>query len=148
MVNGQLAPQFHYISHRVMSDGGDGESIPNAVELHHEIDRIHARHFRHLLDRMSAYQLPTGGTLLDSSINLWINSVSNGPPHSGESIPIVMAGGAGGFLRTGQFIEAQGYTNLALNTIISAAGVRKSNGALIDDFGDPDSTGLLDAVIA
>lgn len=147
-INGQLAPQYHYISHRVMSDGGEGEAIPDAVDLHHEIDRIHARHFARLLDRMKAYQLPTGGTLLDSSINMWINSVSDGPPHSGDSIPIVLAGSAGGFLKTGQFIDAQGYTNLALNTIITASGVRKANGDYIDDFGDPESIGLLDALLA
>jgi hypothetical protein len=148
LINGEYSPPFHFISHRVMSDGGDGESIPDAVELHHQIDRIHARHLRHLMDRMSAYTMPTGGTLLDNSVNMWINSVSDGPPHSGDSIPIVLGGGAAGFLRTGTFIEASGYTNLALNTLISAAGVRKSNGALIDDFGDPESTGVLDEVIA
>ncbi len=148
MVNGELAPEYHFISHRVMSDGSDGDEIPDAVELHHQIDRIHARDFKHLLDRMSAYTLPTGGTLLDSSINLWVNSVSDGPPHSGQSIPHVLAGGAAGFLKTGQFIEAEGYTNKVLNTIISAAGVRKSGGGLVDDFGDPDATGLLDALLA
>ncbi|HEX2878897.1 MAG TPA: DUF1552 domain-containing protein [Polyangiaceae bacterium] len=147
-INGVEAPPFHFISHRVMSDGGDGESIPDAVELHHQIDRIHARHFRHLMDRMSAYVLPTGGTLLDNSVNLWVNSVSDGPPHSGDSIPQVLAGGAGGFLKTGQFIEKSGYTNLVLNTLITATGVRKSNGAYVDDFGDPESIGVLDELIA
>jgi hypothetical protein len=148
MVSGELAPEYHFISHRVMSDGSDGADIPDAVELHHQIDRIHARDFKHLLDRMSAYTLPTGGTLLDSSINLWVNSVADGPPHGGKGIPHVLAGGAGGFLKTGQFIDAKGYSNLVLNTIISAAGVRKADGSLVNDFGDPDATGLLDALLA
>jgi hypothetical protein len=147
-VNGVETPPFHFVSHRVMSDGGDGEAIPDAVELHHQIDRIHARHFKHLLDRMSAYVLPTGGTLLDNSVNLWVNSVSDGPPHSGDSIPQVLAGGAGGFLKTGQFIEKSGYTNLVLNTLITATGVRKTTGQFIDDFGDPESIGVLDELIA
>src|SRR5690606_16081414 len=51
IIGGVEAPPFHYISHRVMSDGGSGEAIPNGEELHHQIDRIHARFFRHLLDR-------------------------------------------------------------------------------------------------
>lgn len=147
-INGVEAPQFHYISHRVLSDGGEGEEIPNAIELHHEVDRIHARYFKHLLDRLSAYVTPDGTSLLDNSVNLWVNSVADGPPHSGDNIPHVLAGGAGGFLRTGQHIEAEGYTNLVLNTMISASGVRKPNGDLIDNFGDPDSTGVLDALIA
>ncbi len=148
MINGVEAPPFHYISHRVMSDGGDGESIDNAVELHHQIDRIHARFFKYFLDRMSAYTVPGGGTLLDSSVNLWVNSVSDGPPHSGKNVPHVFAGGAGGFLKMGQSIEIGDYTNQALNTIASACGVRKPDGGLVDNFGDPDSTGLIDAMIA
>ena len=147
-IDGVEAPPFHYISHRVMSDGGDGEEIPNAIELHHQIDRIHARYFKHLLDRLNAYTLPGGGTLLDSSVNLWTNSISDGPPHSGKDIPNVLAGGALGFLKTGLHIQAEGYTNKLLNTIISAAGARKSDGALVDNFGDPDDVGLLDDLIA
>ncbi len=147
-INGVQAPQYHYISHRVMSDGGTGEEIPDAVELHHQIDRIHARYFKHLLDRLAAYTLPEGGTLLDSSVNLWVNSVSDGPPHSGDDVPHVLAGGAGGFLKTGTHLRAEGYTSKVLNTIITATGVRKDNGDPIDDFNDPDGKGLLSEVIA
>ncbi len=147
-INGVEAPPYHYISHRVMSDGGDGEDIPDAIELHHQIDRIHARYFKHLLDRLSAYTMPGGGTLLDASVNLWVNSVADGPPHSGDDIPHVIAGGARGFLKTGVHLNASGYTARVLNTMISAAGVRKDNGDLVDDFGDPDGAGLLDDVIA
>jgi hypothetical protein len=147
-INGTEAPPYHYISHRVMSDGGDGEGIPNAVELHHEIDKIHARYFKHLLDRLAGYTLPQGGTLLDSSINLWVNSVADGPPHSGRNVPHVLAGSANGFLRTGIHEEYDGYTNKVLNTIITAAGVRKDNGDYIDNFGDPGDPGLLTNLIA
>jgi hypothetical protein len=148
-INGVVQPPFHYISHRIQSDGDDGADIPNAVELHHQIDRIHARMFKYLLDRLSAYTLPGGGTLLDSSVNLWVNSVSNGPPHSGKNVPHVLAGGANGFLKMGQNIKlATGYTNLALNTIASACGVRKPDGSNVDDFGDTSSPGLLTQLIA
>jgi hypothetical protein len=148
MINGVQAPPFHYISHRVMSDGGSGDAIANAVELHHQIDRIHARYFKHLLDKLAAYTLPTGGTLLDSSVNLWVNSVSDGPPHSGNNVPHVLAGGAGGFLKTGLHLKTTGYTSKVLSTIASAAGVRKPTGDLIDNFGDPASTGVITEIIA
>jgi hypothetical protein len=147
-INGVEAPPYHYISHRIESDGGDGPPIENAVELHHQIDRIHARYFKYFLDRLSAYTLPGGGTLLDSSVNLWVNSVADGPPHSGNNVPHVFAGAAGGFLNMGQNIKTDGYTNKALNTLASAAGVRKAGGALVDDFGDPEATGLLDELLA
>jgi Protein of unknown function (DUF1552) len=147
-INGVQAPPFHFISHRVMSDGGSGDPIANAVELHHQIDRIHARYFKHLLDKMSAYTLPGGGTLLDSSVNLWVNSVSDGPPHSGNNVPHVLAGNAGGFLKTGIHLKTTGYTSKVLSTLASATGVRKADGTLVDNFGDPMSTGLITEIVA
>jgi hypothetical protein len=147
-INGVQAPPFHFISHRVMSDGGSGQAIPNAVQLHHQVDRIHARFFKHFLDRLSAYSLPEGGTLLDSSVNLFTNSVSDGPPHSGNNVPHIIAGGAGGFLKTGIHLRLSGATNKVLNTIITAAGVRKANGMPVDDFGDPAAGGLITEIIA
>jgi hypothetical protein len=97
---------------------------------------------------MAAYTLPEGGTLLDSSIDLWVNSVSDGPSHGGKNIPHVLAGSAGGFLKTGIHVVASGYTSKVLNTIISACGVRKPSEDLIDDFNDPAGTGLLSELIA
>ena len=148
LINGVQAPPFHYISHRVLSDGGSGTSIPNAVELHHQVDRIHARFFKHFLDRMAAVSLPDGGTLLDASVNLFTNSVSDGPPHSGNNVPHIVAGGAGGFLKTGQHIRSPGPSHRILSTIISAAGVRKDNGDLIDNFGDAADPGVIPEMIA
>jgi Protein of unknown function (DUF1552) len=147
-INGVQQPPYHFISHRVMSDGGGGDKIADAVTLHHEIDRIHARYFKHLLDQLSAYTLPDGGTLLDSSANLWVNSVADGPPHSGKNVPHILAGGAGGFWKTGVHLKTTGYTSKVLSTLVSAAGVRKANGDLVDNFGDPSSTGILSDVIA
>jgi hypothetical protein len=147
VIRGEQTPPYHFISHRVMSDRSSADPIPGAEELHHQIDRIHARFFKHLLDRLSAYTLPEGGTLLDASVNLWVNSVSNGPGHSNRDIPHVLAGGARGFLKTGQHLRTQGYSCKVLSTIISACGVRKADGALIDDFNDPEGVGLLDELL-
>lgn len=148
-INGTVQAPYHFISHRLQSDGDDGAVIENAMELHHEIDRIHARMFKYLLDRLSAYTLPGGGTLLDSSTNLWVNSVADGPPHSGNNIPHVFAGGANGFLQMGQNVKiAKGYTNLALNTMASACGVRNPDGSNITNFGDTSSPGILTQLLA
>jgi hypothetical protein len=147
-INGVEQPPYHFISHRVMSDGGSGTAIPDAVELHHQIDRIHARYFKRFLDRMNAYTVPEGGTLLDASVNLWVNSVSDGPPHSGNNIPHVLAGSAAGFLKTGIHVRTTGYTSKVLNTIITAAGVRKPNGDPVTDFNDPMGTGLISEIVA
>jgi hypothetical protein len=138
MVNGTLAPPYHFVSHRVLSDGSGGTSIANAVQLHHGIDRIHARMFRHFLEKMTQHKLPDGRPLLDDSMAIWLNSNANGPPHSVQNVPHIVAGSGGGFLKQGQHIAAGGVTNnLFLNTIITGAIGGKSAPAPVTDFGDP-----------
>jgi hypothetical protein len=136
-VNGVLQNTFHRISHRIDSDGEDGTPIPNADVLHHEIDKIFAGIFKRFLDRLAAYPGPSGGSLLDDSVVMWTNDLANGPPHSYSNLPQVLAGGAGGFLRTGQYIDAGNVThNKLLNTIINAVGIRNSDNSYFDSFGD------------
>lgn len=148
-VLGALQNTFHRISHRIDSDGASGTPIENADVLHHEIDKLFAGIFKRFLDKLASYPGPSGNTLLDDSIILWTNDLSNGPPHSYANVPQVLAGGAGGFLRTGQYIDAGNVThNKLLNTIISAVGIRNDDGGLYDHFGDASlSRGVIDAMI-
>ncbi len=149
-VNGQLQNTFHRISHRIDSDGSEGTPIADADLLHHEIDKIFAGMFLHLLDRLESYPGPSGGTLLDDTVAVWTNDLANGPPHSYNNVPQVVAGKAGGFLRTGQYIDAGDVThNKFLSTLISAAGVRQDGGDYYDSFGDPSlERGVIPAMIA
>ncbi len=136
-VGGSRLPRFHWISHRIYSDGADGEVIPDAVSLHHQVDRLQLGMFRHLLERLDMYDSPYGGTLLDDGVCVWLNDLSNGPPHGGTNVPWVLAGGAGGRLRTGQYVDAGGANyNKILNTIAAAVGCTKDDGSPLDDFGD------------
>jgi hypothetical protein len=149
-INGVEAPPYHYISHRIMSDGDDGATIDNAVELHHQIDRIHARLFRHLLDRLSMYGTETG-TLLDDCAAVWTNDLGHGVSHTYDNVPFVIAGGCGGFLQTGQFVQLPAMTshNKLFNTLLNAVGVRKPGGEWVDDFGDPElQTGWIPEIVA
>lgn len=149
-VDGVLQNTYHRISHRIDSDGSEGAKIPNADVLHHGVDKLFAGMFLHLLDRMSMYAGPSGGTLLDDSMALWTNDLANGPPHSYSNVPQVIAGSAGGFLRTGQYIDAGNVThNQFLNTLINAAKVRADGGGYYDSFGDTSlEPGVIDGMIA
>jgi hypothetical protein len=149
-VDGVLQNTFHRISHRIDSDGSEGTPIANADLLHHGIDKLFAGMFKRFLDRLAAYAGPSGGTLLDDSVVVWTNDLANGPPHSYSNVPWVIAGGAGGYLKTGQYIDAGNVThNKLLNTLISAAGVRNSEGTPYDSFGDPSlARGVIPAMIA
>jgi hypothetical protein len=148
-VLGTLQNTFHRISHRIDSDGSEGTPIDMADVLHHEIDKLFAGIFKRFLDKLSAYPGPSGNTLLDDSVVLWTNDLANGPPHSYGNVPQVLAGGAGGFLRTGQYIDAGNVThNKFLNTIINAVGIRNEDGSLYDSFGDASLPhGVISAMI-
>jgi hypothetical protein len=135
-VAGQKLPNYHMISHRIFSHGSDGDPIPGAEMMHHEIDRIHARMFKHLLDRLTDYTLPTGESLLDQTVALWTNDLAN-RYHSYTNVPQVIAGSGGGYLRQGQYVDAGNVThNKLFNTILNAVGCTKDDGTPVDDFGD------------
>jgi hypothetical protein len=148
-VNGVLQNTYHRISHRIDSDGSEGTPIPNADLLHHEIDKIFAGIFKRFLDRLALYPGPSGGSLLDESVVLWTNDLASGPPHSYSNVPQVIAGGAAGFLRTGQYIDAGNVThNKLLNTIINAVGIRNGDQSYYDSFGDSTlARGVIPAMI-
>ena len=140
---GTLMENFHFVSHRRQSDGNDGNIIQGSDLLHHRVDVQFAQTFKYLLDKLSAYELPQG-SLLDAGMAVWVNDLGNGPAHGRQNCPVVIAGSAGGTLRQGEYIRIDGgnseSTNHArvLNTIGSAAGLRKANGDMIDDFGAAD----------
>ena len=81
---------------------------------------------------------------------LWTNDLASGPPHSYSNIPQVIAGKAGGYLKTGQYIDAGDVThNKFLSTLINAAGVRNPDGSPYDTFGSSElEPGLIPAMIA
>jgi hypothetical protein len=137
----------HAQSHRIDSDGTSGPPIEGAQELHHQIDRIHARLFKHLLDRLSSYELGSG-TLLDHGVAVWLNDNAD-KFHGVRKVPYILAGGAAGYLKTGQFVDVKITNNKLLNTIGAAVGCTNGQGGPLDDFGDEGlEGGLVDLIIA
>jgi hypothetical protein len=153
IINGNIQPSWHHISHRKSSDDvfADVPSIENAAMLHHEIDRIHARLFKYLLELLDNEVTLAGTNMLDDSVAVWTNELGTGPNHGHTSLPHVVAGSGGGFLRQGVFVDAGGGVpnNHFLSTLLNAVGVRKADGSLVDDFGDPSiDPGVIAAMIA
>jgi hypothetical protein len=150
MVDGKLTPSHHFVSHHVLSDGASGTPIPNATDLHFKITRIHSRFFKHFVETLKAFKTVDGRTLLDASGAVWMNSLSNGPPHGTNNVPHVIAGGANGFLKKGVHIDAAGARNSQfLNTMITAALGGRSAATPVMNFGDPGvPTGFITAMLA
>lgn len=149
VVNGTKTTSFHHISHRINGDGTEGSPISNADMMHHQIDRIVLRSFADLLDKLQAVQTPAG-SLLDLGFAVWANQLATGS-HRYNNVPYIVAGRAGGYLKTGQFVHVPDRTmnNKLLNTLITASGVRTQAGGPIEDFGDPSlPKGLLPQIVA
>jgi len=150
---GSLMENYHFISHRRQSDGADGNIITGSDLLHHEIDVQFAQTFKYLLDKLAAYELP-GGSLLDNGMAVWMNDLGNGPAHGAKNCPVIIAGSAGGVLRQGEYVRILNDSDdsnhaRVLNTIGSAAGLRKPDGNYIDDFGSGDEDRqVLDELLA
>jgi hypothetical protein len=141
-INGVKYERFHHISHRINSDGSEGTPITNAVQKHHDVDKLFASMFKTLLTNLSEYKTPNG-TLLDEGVSIWLNDLSTGPPHATRNMPYVCAGSCGGVLKNGVYVDAGDMAgnkyvthNKFLNTIGAALGCKNAAGGELDDFGD------------
>jgi len=147
--DGSLMENYHYLSHRQLSHGSDGAPIANADVLHHHVDRHFARTFRHLLTQLDAYVMPDAKTLLQHGMAIWYNDNADGPPHGARSVPWIIAGGANGRIKQGEYLEVTPGSNATnhnrlLNTLGTVMGLTNGAGGPLTDFGDPILTpGLL-----
>ncbi len=75
------------------------------------------------------------GTLLDNSVILYCNELSDGDRHDFNNLPFVLIGGAGGALKSGRSIKFGGKSNNDLFlALFQAFGINRST------FGDPKYT--------
>ncbi|MCX4240225.1 DUF1552 domain-containing protein [Paraliomyxa miuraensis] len=94
-------------------------------------ERWYGTQFAHLMQRMS--EIPEGdGTMLDHTVILWVNELSQGNTHSHERMPFVLGGNLAGHFRTGRYLayDHQPHNNLLLS-LVHAFGIDQAT------FGDP-----------
>lgn len=137
LTTGEPLENFHYLSHRRLSHDASGAVISNSDQLHAMVDRQFAATFRHLLSRLGEYAMPSGGTLLDCGLSCWLNDLGNGPAHSRQNLPWVIAGSAGGRIRQGEYIQLSGGDRSAVNHRQLLQTIASALGAPVPDFGDP-----------
>jgi hypothetical protein len=135
---------------------GDARPLPDIATGHHtlshdsnkkvelaKIDEFYAGQFAYLISKLKA--IPEGsGTVLDNTVILWSNEVSKGWEHDHASMPFILAGRAGGGLRTGRFLKFTGKVphNNLLVSILNLMDVPATT------FGNPmNCTGLLPGLV-
>jgi Protein of unknown function (DUF1552) len=105
--------EHHYLSHFVRHDGTE------SIRRFNAITRWHVVQFAYFIDRLAKIQ-EGDGTLLDHSLLLFGSGLKHGDYHSATDLPIVLAGGGGGTLKTGRWVrypEPQPYANLLLSML-------------------------------
>ena len=123
-----------------MSDGATGND-PTAKDAHNEIDILRMQTFAKGLDAFNARGLASNAQVMLTF------HISDGPSHSGMNVPHIIWGNGGGFLKTGQFIDAGKVTNNKLmNTLITAA-IRDKSTATVD-FGKGTGNGMITSMLA
>jgi hypothetical protein len=107
---------WHAISHGPMNGGVDTKQL---------IDKWFMGQFASLVQQMKAVPVQ-GGTLLDNSCVLWGNHMQSGDTHDPNAVPWLLAGSAGGHIKTGQCINANSPINGVLADICIAMGIQGS----------------------
>ena len=108
-------------NHHSLSHAGD-EATPNSG--YRIVNRWIGDQLGYLFNRMNAVVEPTG-TLLDNSIAVYNNDCGDGNSHDHLSLPVIVAGGAGGKLMTGRHFVYPRNTPCAglYVTLLNAMGV-------------------------
>jgi hypothetical protein len=133
----------HKLSHGTTMDDG-GAAVAGYELMLEQIDTWYAQQYAYLLERLSSYK-EGDKTLLDNSVVLWANELSDGKAHDFRDLPFVLAGSCGGYLKTGQYVKVtkQSSTlqdvdaphNQLLTTMLNAVGCKGSDGNPLTNFG-------------
>ncbi len=64
-----------------------------------------AGYFSYIIDQLNVPEPGTNGTFLDNSLVYWGNGMGNGTGHNYDDMAVALAGGLGGKIRTGRYIN-------------------------------------------
>ena len=133
-------PSYDMRSHQASHYGSSHDWSSRTFVAFEQQRRYWVDRFVHLLTRMDAIPGRTG-TLLDDSIVVLCSEVCDGNTHSHHDLPMVIAGGGAGSIRTGRLHWTHGARHGDLWVALARA-----MGADLERFGDA-STGPLSGVL-
>jgi len=113
------------------------KNSPEIIEKVKLIDRWYMQRFAAFLEKMQSTEDIDGKSLLDHSMILYGSGNADGNRHTHEDLPIVLAGGGSGAMKTGRFVKTSGVP--ITNLFLSMADAMGAKG--VESHGD--STGRL-----
>ncbi|QQR91375.1 MAG: DUF1552 domain-containing protein [Myxococcales bacterium] len=119
-----VSGQHHTLSHEAVSN-------PDARDDLVKINRWYAEQLAYLVAKLKA--MPEGdGSVMDNTLIVWVNELSEGESHSRINLPVLMVGSAGGYFQSGRYLT---FNNQPQNNLW--VSVANAMGVDIDTFGDP-----------
>lgn len=91
-------------SHHSISHHGNK---PGNIAMYHKVNAYMVENYAYLLERLDSMK-EGNSTVLDNSMILCGSSMSDGQNHSTKSLPLLIAGSAGGRVKTNRHIKAKG----------------------------------------
>lgn len=90
---------------------------PKRLQKIAKIDRFYMEHFSRFLMKLASTKDSDGSSILDNSMIVYGSGNGDGNRHTHDNLPLILAGGGGGQLNSGRFVDHQGQpmTNLFLS---------------------------------
>jgi hypothetical protein len=118
--------------------GHHGASHNNQSDAYERISRFHLSQLAYLATKLD--RMPEGdGTVLDNSCLMWLSNMWIGRKHDNTRLPLVVAGGLGGTLKTGRTLDylQAGADNRKLCSLFLSIMDRMD--VKLDHFGDAET---------
>jgi len=119
-------------------DGHHGASHDNASDAYERIASFHLSQLTYLAKKLDS--MPEGeGTVLDNSCLMWLSNMWIGRQHDNSRLPVVLAGGLGGTIKTGRtlnYLQA-GTDNRKMCSLYLS--IMDRMGIKLDRFGDAEA---------
>lgn len=160
----------HGLSHRIGNAGVGGTCVSGVIDMLNQIDQFYAGRFAQLVSLIDSI-VEGDKTMLDNSAVMWLPELADGNAHNNNNLPIVIAGSAGGYLKTGVSVNVAGGTletgnseascvdggevsfntgsrggevplNKLYTTLLNALGARDDGGQFVQSFGMVDSNDI------
>ena len=136
----------HKLSHGATTDAATSPNLPTDQwkSALFNIDQWYMARFKGLLDRLATYSEP-GGSVLDNSAVCYMNDLGDGLGHNWMDLPNIIAGGAGGYFKLGQYVkltrgsgtanDTDAPSNMLLTMLANSVGATMPDGTRITNFG-------------
>jgi hypothetical protein len=158
----------HGLSHRNGSAAVGGTCVTGVLDMLNEIDQWYAGRYVKLVALLDSIQ-EGDSTMLDNTATMWLPELADGNAHNNNNLPIVIAGGLGGYLKQGVSVNVAGDTlgtgdsegscsngntevgfgggsrggevplNKLYTTLLNGVGATAAGGGPIESFGEWDN---------